>query len=50
MIQCALVAAVHDPRMSKYYKHLKTGHKPVVALAHLANKMLRIIWYMLLGT
>ena len=47
MIQCALVAAVHDPRMSKYYKRLKTGHKPVVALAHLANKMLRIIWYML---
>ena len=47
MIQCALVATVDDPRMSKYYKRLKTGYKPVVALAHLANKMLRIIWYML---
>ena len=50
MIQCALVAAVHDPRMSKYYKRLKTGHKPVVALAHRANKMLRIIGYMLTRT
>ena len=49
MIQCALVASTHDPRMHKYYERLKTRHKPIVALAHLANKLLRIIWYMLTG-
>ena len=47
MIQCALTASVHDPRMRKYYERLKTRHKPIVALAHLANKLLRIIWHML---
>ena len=49
MIQCALTASIHDPRLHKYYERLKTRHKPIVALSHLANKMLRIIWYMLTG-
>ena len=29
------------------YKCLKTRHKPIVSLSHLANKLLRIIWHML---
>ena len=49
MIQCALTASTHDPRMHKYYERLKTRHKSIVALAHLANKLLRIIWHMLTG-
>lgn len=49
IMQCALSASVYDPRMRKYCKRLKTRHKPIVAIAHVANKMLRIIWYMLTG-
>ena len=45
MIQCALTACTHDPRMRKYYERLKTRHKPIVALAHLANKLPRTIGY-----
>ena len=40
-------ASTHDPRMHKYYEHLKTRHKSIVVLAHLTNRLLRIIWYML---
>ena len=45
--QCALSAAVHDPRMKACYEHLKKRHKPSVAITHVANKMITIIWYML---
>ena len=46
-IQCAHVAAVHDERMKAYYERLKKRHRPSVAITHVANKMLTIIWHML---
>ena len=49
MIQCTLTASTHDPRMLRYYERLKTRHKSIVALAHLASKLLRILWHMLTG-
>ena len=45
--QCALSAAVYDPRMKAHYEHLKKRHKPSVAITHVANKMITIIWHML---
>ena len=47
MIQCAYVAVVHDSRMKSYYERVKKGHKASVAITHVANKMLTIIWHML---
>ena len=47
MIQCALSASMHDPRMKSYYGRLKRHHKASVAITHVANKMLKIIWHML---
>ncbi len=47
MIQCALSAATHDPRMMAYYERIKKRHPPQVAITHVARKMLMIIWAML---
>ncbi len=47
MIQCAMVAAHHDVRMKGYYARLIKRHKPYIAMTHVANKMLTIIWHML---
>ena len=47
MIQCAHVAVMHDDRMKAYYERLKKRNRPSVAITHVANKMLTIIWHML---
>ena len=47
MIQCAHVAVMHDDRMKAYYERVKKQQRPSVAITHVANKMLIIIWYML---
>ena len=47
MIQCAHVAAMHDDRMKAYYERVKKRQRPSVAITHIANKMLIIIWHML---
>ena len=47
MIQCARVAVMHDDRMKAYYERLKKRNRPSVAITHVANKMLTIIWHML---
>ena len=33
--------------MKACYEHLKKRHKPSVAITHVANKMITIIWHML---
>ena len=47
MIQCAHVAVMHDDRMKAYYERVKKQQRPSVAITHVANKMLIIIWHML---
>jgi transposase len=48
MTQVANVAAQHDPRMKAYYDRLvKRGLHHNIAITHIANKMLKIIWHML---
>ena len=47
MIQCAHVTAMHDDRMKSYYERIKKRQRPSVAITHVANKMLIIIWHML---
>jgi transposase len=47
MVEAARVAVNHDPRMQTFYeriKHRRGGQKAIVAVA---NKMLKIIWFML---
>src|SRR5579875_3100660 len=45
--QVANVAAQRDPRMKAYYEKIVKRHHHNVAITHVANKMLRILWYML---
>ena len=49
LVQAANVAAMHDDRLREFYERCKKRHggKHVVAITHVANKMLRIIWAML---
>ena len=47
IIQCAHVAVRYDDRMKEYYERLKKRHRSPVAITHVANKMLTIIWHML---
>ena len=47
MIQRALSAATHDPKMVAHYERIKKRHPPQVAITHVAKKMLVIIWTML---
>ena len=49
MIQAANTASVHDDRMKKFYEKVKArnGGRHAIAITHVANKMLRIIWAML---
>lgn len=48
MIQVASVAVRYDDHLKKYYEHVKKRHggKHVIAVTHVANKMLRIMWAM----
>ena len=47
MIQAANTASRTDERMKKYYKKIAKIHEHQVAITHVANKMIRIIWSML---
>ena len=49
VIQAANVAVMHDDRLRIFYEKCKKRHggKHVIAITHVANKMLRIIWKML---
>jgi len=47
MIQAANTASRTDERLKKYYKKIAKRHGHHVAITHVANKMIRIIWSML---
>jgi len=47
MIQAANAAVRTDPRMRTFYERKLRRHHHNVAVTHVANKMLRIIWHML---
>ena len=47
MIQAANTASRTDIRMKKYYKKVEKRHGHHVAITHVANKMIRIVWAML---
>jgi len=47
MIQAANVAVRNDPRMRAFYERKLRRHKHNMAMTHVANKMLKIIWHML---
>jgi transposase len=48
MIQAANTAAARtDYRMKKYYTKIVKRHEHSIAITHVANKMMRIMWYML---
>lgn len=47
MIQAANTAVRTDDRMRKYYAKIVKRHGHSVAITHVANKMIRIMWYML---
>lgn len=48
MIQAANTAAARtDYRMKKYYAKIVKRHGHSIAITHVANKMIRIMWYML---
>jgi transposase len=47
MIQAANTAVRTDDRMKKYYSKIVKRHGHSIAITHVANKMIRIMWYML---
>ncbi len=49
MIQAANVAVRHDDRLKWFYQNAKARHggNHPIAITHVANKMVRIIWKML---
>jgi len=47
MIQAANTTIRSDPRMKAFYERKLRRHHHNVAVTHVANKMLRIIWHML---
>jgi len=49
MIQAANTAVRHDERMRAFYERVlgRCGRRHAVAITHVANKMIRIIWHML---
>ena len=47
MIQAANTAVRTDDRMKKYYQRIVKRHGHSIAITHVANKMIRIMWYML---
>ena len=49
MIQAANAVIRTDPRMRAYYERKLRRHHHNVAVTHVANKMLRIIWHMPTG-
>jgi transposase len=47
MIQAANTAVRTDDRMKKHYAKIVKRHGHSIAITHVANKMIRIMWYML---
>lgn len=47
MVQCAQVAARHDPRMKAFYERLRSKKGAAKATVAVAKEMLVILWYML---
>lgn len=47
LIQAANTAVRTDARMKKYYTKIVKRHGHSIAITHVANKMIRIMWYML---
>ena len=47
MMNAAMVAHQHDPRLSAFYESYLKRHPPLVARSHLANKMATCIYHML---
>lgn len=47
MIQIALSASRHDPKMAEVYERARRTHPHGVAVTHVATKLLMIIWHML---
>lgn len=47
MSQAANVASRCDPRMKAFYQRKLKRHNHNVAITHVANKMLRVLWHML---
>ena len=47
MIQAANTASRTDDRLKKYYMKIAKRHGHHIAITHVANKMIRIIWAML---
>jgi transposase len=47
MSEAANTAALFDPRMKSFYERKFKRHSHNIAITHVANKMLRILWYML---
>ena len=49
LIQAANTAARADDRLRKFYLRIAKRHGHHVAITHVANKMLTIIWHMLVN-
>jgi len=47
MVEAARVAATHDERMKAFYERVKRRRGDQKAIVAVANKMLKIIWFML---
>ena len=47
MVEAARVASVFDPRLKSFYERVKARRGDQKAVVALANKMLKIIWFML---
>jgi transposase len=47
MVEAARVAVNHDPRMRSFYERVKHTRGDQKAIIAVANKMLKIIWFML---
>ena len=47
MTQAANVAVRVDARLGRFYERKARAHHHNVAITHVANKMLRILWHML---
>jgi len=47
MVQSANVAARYDDRMRSFYLRVRKRHGHTIAVTHVANKMLTIIWHMM---
>ena len=45
LIQAAHVAVLYDGRMRDYYERMKKTQHSSIAITHVANKMIKIIWH-----